>query len=120
MNTNIYRHTAKRLLQSCLAASIFCMAFSGVATAADKTIATSIVVRFGDLNLSNPEGAAVLYQRIQRAARRACKDPWASDYSLPSTRTRKCIDDAVDIAVNTVNRTTLTAMHKEKSTRRYG
>ena len=46
---------------------------SSAADASDEVVRSEIV-GFGDLNLSNPEGVAVLYRRIKAAAHRVCSD----------------------------------------------
>ena len=51
------------LALSCDAASI----------AADNSDVPQTVVKFGDLNLSNPQGAATLYSRIVAAAHEVCR-----------------------------------------------
>ncbi len=73
----------------------------------------STTVRFADLNLSNPEGARVLYGRIRLAAQSLCGEQssffdikWMFEY-------RQCYREAVDRAVRQINRPTLTAVHAE-------
>jgi UrcA family protein len=48
-------------------------AASGQAPAGDA--APSVVVKFGDLDLSRPEEAAMLYSRLRHAARTVCPAP---------------------------------------------
>jgi UrcA family protein len=68
--------------------------FAGVSAAADSD-ARSTTVKYGDLNLSDPQGAATLYRRIVKAARAVCNDdsPWswvAADHCV-----KKTVTDAV-------------------------
>jgi UrcA family protein len=58
-----------------LATAIFGALTCSLATvcAAAETDPAQITVKFADLNVSNPQGAAVLYARIQRAARLVCQ-----------------------------------------------
>jgi UrcA family protein len=74
-------------------------------------------IRFRDLDLGSSEGAATLYQRIERAARLVCRDssaPWDGS----SARTfDHCHATAVEDAVATINQPRLTALHVEKSAR---
>jgi UrcA family protein len=83
------------------------------ATAADKIVTKSQVVRFNDLNLASEAGAQTLYQRITLAARQVCA---ASDYRFGSRDYRKCIKQAVDDAVAKVNRPTLYAVAQSGKT----
>jgi UrcA family protein len=67
-----------------------------------------IAVRFADLDVSHPEGAAVLYRRISAAAKRVCAPIESFRYSLVDRRDT-CIDQAITNAVNTVNQPALFA-----------
>jgi UrcA family protein len=109
---------AARLLRTCLLAA--CVATSGGALAADAGLTgPSVKVRYGDLNLSNPEGVARLYARIRRAAGVVCGT--AGGPTVDASRFRKdCRTKAIDDAVKSVNNRILTAMHQQKTTRRYG
>jgi UrcA family protein len=118
MNTIIHQHTIRGFIQGCFAVSLCCIGFSALAIADGKPETASIVVRFGDLNLSNPEGVAKLDQRIRHAGTRVCTSSTAS-FSHPTT-SQKCIDEAVDAAVRKINYSVLTAMHEERSSRRVG
>ena len=69
-------------------------------------------VSFRDLNVSNPEGAAVLYKRIKSAASEVC-GTWDSLSQRPAVMT--CIDEAVSRAVAQVNRPMLTSLHQAKT-----
>jgi UrcA family protein len=72
------------------------------------------VVRFKDLNLNSPEGAAALYGRIKSAASEVCGErdrfaPWQS-------RTiQTCINDAMSRAVDQINSPMLTSLYNSKS-----
>ena len=72
---------------------------------------TNVVVRYSDLNLSQPKDAATLYHRIQRAAREACEDNGLE--SLERTvRIRRCMQEAVNNAVAKVSSQQLTEIHE--------
>ena len=76
----------------------------------------SVVVHFADLDLSGSEGAAVLYQRLNRAARTACArmdndnpDPlWHFHF-------RACMQGAISAAVAKLDRPALTAYYEAKT-----
>jgi UrcA family protein len=69
-------------------------------------------VSFRDLNVGNPEGAAVLYKRIKSAASEVCGS-WDSLSQRPAVMA--CIDEAVSRAVAQVNRPMLTSLHEAKT-----
>jgi UrcA family protein len=100
------------------AAMLLVAAVSGGAYAAEsRTAAIGGVeqtrVRFGDLNVDRPEGAAVLYRRIERAAERVCGEPQLTGSYMTSPFWRSCVTQAVDHAVATVDRPALTAYYRE-------
>ena len=70
-------------------------------------------VNYSDLNLDRPGDVAVLYARIQGAARTVCKISMSAtwDNSL-ITHYRQCIQATVDKAVHGVNNDALTALHQ--------
>ena len=78
----------------------------GIVSAADPSSA-SRVVRFADLNISNPSGAHVLYGRIRAAAQVVCS------YYFFATDTDKarCVRDATADAVTKINQPALSAVY---------
>lgn len=112
---NTQRHIVKPLLNCCLAAVLSCGALA--ATADTFPDANSVVVRYDDLNLANPAGIEKLYRRIRTAAKIVCGG--SESRSLQAMQlASQCRERAIDDAVSTVNNRVLTAMHKEKTTRR--
>ena len=86
-----------------ITAAIAVMLASGFAVpagAADDTELRTITVKFGDLNVSDPEGAAALYARIHAAARTVCAGP---DDVWSRMRAYNCVQKATTEAVNKVN-----------------
>ena len=73
-----------------------------------------ITVSYGDLDLSSPAGAQVLYQRIKGAARTVCA-PLESKQLKVQALWRACFEEAVANAVSKVDRPMLTAVHKAAS-----
>jgi UrcA family protein len=69
-------------------------------------------VRFGDLNVDQPAGAAVLYQRIRYAAMSVCGDPILSGSPFISRSWSSCVADAINRAVLAVDRPALTAYYR--------
>ena len=73
-----------------------------------------VAVQYHDVDLSSPQGASVLYERISRAAERVCAPTTRQD--LREMRLYKvCYQGAVANAVNSVNANTLTALHLVKT-----
>ena len=70
-------------------------------------------VNYSDLNLDRPGDVAVLYARIQGAARTVCKISMSAtwDYSL-ITHYHQCVQATVDKAVRGVDNDALTALHQ--------
>jgi UrcA family protein len=110
-------NTVKRLSAACLAA-LLCSGVLSNAVAGETQKA--ITVKYGDLNLSNEKGVAALYGRIERAATVVCG---ASPLPAPLAFKRaseQCRAETIAAAIKAVNIDVLTAMHKEKQSRRYG
>jgi UrcA family protein len=81
------------------------------AAQADEQVA-SRVVSLRDLNMNSPEGVAVLYARIKKAANEVCGQ-W--DYLNLSHGAQACINSAVYRAVAQVNSPMLTSLYNEKT-----
>lgn len=90
-----------------------------LATALATTVATptpalagsapSVTVRYGDLDLSRPEGARALYTRLQAAAQRVCD---AGNPGLAARRAaRLCSVETLDAAVTAARSAHLDALH---------
>ncbi|MDB5736211.1 MAG: hypothetical protein JWP16_1715 [Alphaproteobacteria bacterium] len=67
-------------------------------TAAQAETPTSMSVAYGDLNLSNPQEAAVLADRLQIAARDVCLSANETKAPIRKILVRRCIDIAVSRA----------------------
>jgi len=88
---------------------------------ADNVDRHQITVKYGDLNLSNPQGAATLYSRIEAAAKGSC---WQLEGpGIQATlQYNGCVDLGIVSAVTQVNNPALSAVYgahagKEVSTR---
>jgi len=105
MNTNVQIIFRPAALLLCGAMTV--CGLLATAHAADDGVPKE-TVRFADLNISTPEGAKVLYGRIERAARRVCSSP-LPDFLSPHQESI-CADIAIDKAVKAVNSPALTAL----------
>jgi UrcA family protein len=71
-------------------------------------------VKFGDLNISSPEGAAALYARIKSAAVAVC--PRIDEHDLGQrSELKACVDHAVSTAVIRVNAPELSALYTKST-----
>jgi UrcA family protein len=86
--------------------------FAGVSAAADSG-ARSTTVKYGDLNLSDPQGAATLYRRIVQAARAVCDSPDISPWAMAAVH--DCVNKAVTDAVTKVGQPQLIAVYNAKN-----
>jgi UrcA family protein len=85
-----------------------------LSSAADADeVVRSEIVGFGDLNLSDPEGVAVLYRRIKAAAHRVCSDRNNRTLLIWSKAETECKRAAIARAVAAVNNERLALMHRE-------
>ena len=71
----------------------------------------SVAVRYSDLDLARPGGAAKLYRRIRTAADQVCGPRTLTGSIAESPSYRKCVDAAVEQAVAGVNQRALTAWY---------
>ena len=74
-------------------------------------------VHFADLDLTRSQGAAVLYQRLEGAARTVCASLDARDLAS-QMRFKGCVETAIGTAVAKVDRPALTAYYKERTKNR--
>lgn len=96
---------------SALAAS-----FATVCAAADSTGAPTVIVKYGDLSVSNPQGAARLYGRIVAAAHEVCKGFDINSRDLASqARLKACVHKAIADAVTAVGQPQLLAIYNAKN-----
>jgi UrcA family protein len=90
---------------------ILTLSFGIASFADDGNDVRKVTVKFADLNVSTPEGAATLYSRIRTAAKTVCAP---TGYELfPSSGVNDCIQKAIAGAVTKVNQTSLYAVYNE-------
>jgi UrcA family protein len=88
-----------------------------VSIAADNSDVPQAVVKYGDLNVSNRQGAATLYSRIAVAAHEVCKSfDVDTNRDLGSrARLNACVHKAIAGAVTKVGQPELFAIYKAKN-----
>jgi len=104
MNTT----TTSLSFRAALATAMFgalTISLATVCTAAE-TDPPQITVKYADLKVSNPQGAAVLYARIQRAARQVCLPVDTGDLSSQA-RMAACVHQAIVAAIAKVDQPAL-------------
>lgn len=107
---------ARQILISGLAVVTLGFAWtSASASSPDET--SSISVSYAELDLSQPAGAQVLYNRIQQAAFEICGGGFIGPFSVIRTKTSPCYKSAVSNAVAQVNSPRLSALHRSHITR---
>jgi UrcA family protein len=104
MNTMITSRSFRNVLASAVLGAFAC-SLAALCTAAEPTDPPQTTVKFADLNVSKPEGAAALYARIQRAAREVCHPLEARDFR--SNAHAACVHKAIADAVAKVDRPAL-------------
>jgi UrcA family protein len=105
-------------VRSLLASAIFCAlapGFAGVSGAAEIPTPPHSIVKYGDLDLSSPQGAAALYSRIQKAAGSVCWRMYDSDFAYRANKDA-CLQGAIADAVSKVNRPELSAVYEANHT----
>jgi UrcA family protein len=100
--------TTSLSFRGALATAIFGALTCSVATVctAAETDPPQTIVKFADLNISNPQGAAALYARIQWAARQVCLPLDGGDLSSKA-RMGACVHKAIADAVAKVGQPAL-------------
>jgi UrcA family protein len=76
-------------------------------------VTDSIAVSYAAADVIRPEAAKALYRHIRRAAKMVCHEPDIRDLPFYSAY-QQCFDRAVDDAVEKVNVSTLTALHRSR------
>jgi UrcA family protein len=93
----------RTLTAALLVSAAACTALAaGSARAAAPSSTPSVVVRYGDLDVATPDGAAKLYRRISSAVHRVCPET-DSRRLEDKMATWSCRRQALDRAVESVN-----------------
>lgn len=104
MNTLNTSRGFRGLLATTVFAALAC-SLTAVCAAADTMDPPHTTVKYADLNISNPEGAAVLYGRIHRAALQVCRP--LDELHFRSSAHEACVHKAIEDAVTKVDRAAL-------------
>jgi UrcA family protein len=102
--------TNSKIFSACTAAAMSSMCVFLVAIA----FIPKETVKFQDLNIDSPAGAAALYQRLHAAAQHVCFADWDKD-PVKVQRAEGCAMEAESRAVSQLNFAELTAYYQMKS-----
>jgi UrcA family protein len=115
MTMNTITHTIK--LQRMTATVVFgalALSFAAMCPAGDTTGANQSTVKYADLSVSSPSGAAALYARINVAANGVCRT--LDGRGLASkTYFNRCVHEAIADAVNKVDQPALYSIYNAKN-----
>ncbi|MDB6044940.1 MAG: hypothetical protein JWM63_3491 [Gammaproteobacteria bacterium] len=84
-----------------------------LATSAEHEFRT-VVVRYSDLDLTQPDGARAVYERIKIAARKACGATNIGDLTL-FAHCHECYENAVANAVAKVQSIRVSELHRNET-----
>ena len=103
-------NTKGKILSACTAGvmSLTCIVLVALAFIPKET------VKFQDLKIDSPAGAAALYQRLHVAARHVCFAEWDKD-PVKAQRAETCANEAESRAVSQLNVGALTAYYQIKN-----
>jgi UrcA family protein len=113
MNTLITSPRLSRLISTAILGALT-LSWGAMSIAADESDAPQAIVKFGDLNLSNQQGATELYHRIWSAAATVCR-PQEDRTLAAKSRMQSCIHKAIADAVIKVDRAELFAVYNSKN-----
>jgi UrcA family protein len=115
MKTLITTTYLPRLIKTAIIGAL-ALSWGAASLAAGDSEVPKVVVKFGDLNLSNPQGAAKLYGRIAAAGNAVCKPFDINSRALGSrARLDACVHKAIADAVTKVNQPELFAIYNAKN-----
>ena len=109
--------TSLKLISSlAVATAVSLVSFQSGATELAAADAPTRTVKAWDLDLAKTDDVRTLYQRLQDAANAVCnaatKEHWQSTRArAPQGWSKRCVQDAVDAAVRSIDNRRLAAVH---------
>jgi UrcA family protein len=107
-SANLPRMTATVLF------SALALSFAAMCPAGESTGAFQSTVKYADLNVSSPSGAAVVYARISVAASGVCQTLGGRDLAS-KTRFDRCVHKAIADAIAKVDQPALYSIYNAKN-----
>lgn len=111
MNAVMIRSALALSLAAALALPAHADRIEGVTVSSAPTIKVS----YAELDINKPRGLAVLYSRIEHAAKIVCGVDETRRELSRGRLAKACYSTAMDDAVRQINRPTLTAFHRAKT-----
>ena len=111
MNTTT--STPLRTLVAGAILSVLALSFATASHADDDTTPPQVTVKFGDLDVSTPQGAAALYRRINSAAIDVCSRMYVIEQAYKWHKDA-CLQKVIGDTVIKVNRPALSAVFASK------
>lgn len=112
---NTMTHTIKlQRMTVTVVFSALALSFAAMCPAGDTTGAPQSTVKYTDLNVSSPSGAAALYARINVAANGVCQALDGRDLAS-KTYFNRCVHKAIADAVNKVDQPALYSIYNAKN-----
>jgi UrcA family protein len=112
--TTATRSTHPRGLIAAAILTSLISSFGAVCNAADATEVRTTIVKYADLDVSTPQGAATLYNRIRFASEGVCSPSNDRGDFQAAFRWQKCVKQAITGAVAKVNQPALSAVYAAK------
>jgi UrcA family protein len=109
--------TTASSFRTAIAAALFgtvASSFAVLPAVADNFDPPQVTVKYGDLNIASPAGAAVLYARIGQAAKNVCQQFEGRGLDVDAQR-KACINQSISSAVTKVNSPALSALYNAKT-----
>jgi UrcA family protein len=103
-----------RRIAACVLAGTLASGLAAGSSAADVGGAPQEAVKYGDLDVSNSQGATVLYTRIRIAAANVCRIFDGRDVGS-QMRLNACVHKAITDAVRDVDQPALFSVYNEKN-----
>jgi UrcA family protein len=112
MNTITNIRDFRRLSATALC-GVIASSFAALPAASDSFAPLTARVKFADLDVSRPQDAAVLYDRIRGAAEKVCS-PYEAGGFAAKMHLDACINKAISKAVTTVDAPALSRVYSAK------
>lgn len=112
MNTKSTSRRLRGVIATAVLGAVTC-SLASVCVAAQPMNPPQTTVKYADLDVSKPEGATVLYARIQQAARQVCRP--LEEYNFRSKAFDACVHKAIAEAVVKIDRTALFIVYNARN-----
>ena len=109
MKTTTKSNRFRNGIAAAFAGGALASSFAALPAIAEDSDVVEMNVKFGDLDISSPDGATKIFERIKIAAKSACQK--LANSRIEFLPKKACIDHAILDAVTEVNNASLTAVY---------